>query len=407
MDFGFKNKEKDVFSIGSLFVLMLIFLQLSSVSFASVNPKIQLDNYTISEVPAQPGHVVALTLYMREIEWDHCAERVSVQLSLGYPFSIQGPDTQYIDRLCLNDGDKGKVTFLLPVDSLAQSGTYQITLSTIYEKNFDKLSQTNTLNVRVGGAPSFVASVAASDPTDIYPGDSSAVTITFQNNGGSTVKSAHVTLSASDGIEVKWAGKTQELGSISPRSSASATFKIEVAKDIKPGNYKLNAVVDYLSENDSSSTSKFSFDIPVKPKADFIATSNARLVGDDNKEITVTMKNTGYEQARNIKVKIQPIFPFSTDGTIRYVDSLKAGESKDLTYVIHIDKDATPGNQLLTLLLDYEDQTTKKFSDSADFQLVVVKKSIEQDLMGYWYVFAIVALALAMMILRKLKSRPG
>ena len=36
-------------------VFALAVLALSGTAFASINPKVQLMNYTLSEVPAQPG----------------------------------------------------------------------------------------------------------------------------------------------------------------------------------------------------------------------------------------------------------------------------------------------------------------------------------------------------------------
>ena len=49
-----------------------------------------------------------------------------------------------------------------------------------------------------------------------------------------------------------------------------------------------------------------------------------------------------------MEVRIEPLFPFSTDGTVRYIESLRPGETQNLTYVITVDKDATAGGQLLT-----------------------------------------------------------
>ncbi len=387
----------------ALLIFFAVAMELSSFAFAAINPKIQLQNYTLSEFPAQPGHIATLTLFLKETEWDYCADRVSVQLSMSYPLSIAGPDTQYVDRLCNNDSGKGIISFLIPVDPLAQSGTYQISMVTRYEKRFDKLSESNTLNIRVGGSPSFVASVLSSDPIDIYPGDSASVTFAFQNNGSTTVKSARAMLSTSDGVETKWASQTQELGTIQPRGSASAKFYIEAGKDTKPGSYKMSLVLDYVSEDDKNSTASFSFGLPIKPKAEFEVTSSARLTSDESKEAVLLVKNTGYEEAKNIKVRIKPIFPFSTDGTVRLIDSLKPGETKDLLYVVHVDKDATVGSQLLTLLFDFEGPTGKKFSDSADFSFTVVQKTLEEQLMGYWYVLALVAFIAIMSIMRRLR----
>ncbi|VVB66506.1 NPCBM-associated, NEW3 domain of alpha-galactosidase [Candidatus Gugararchaeum adminiculabundum] len=399
-----ESKKQNRFSLSFLAVFALLAC-LASVSFASLSPQVQLQNYSLSEVPAQPGHVVNLTLHFKSIEWDYCADNLAVQLVTSYPLSIQGPDTQYLGSLCLRDPDsKGTVSFLLPVEPLAQTGTYQVSVSTTYEHSFSKFSDSNILNLRVGGAPSFTASVVASNPIDIYPGDSAAVTILFQNNGSSTVESARVRLDAPEGIEVKWAGKEQELGQIPPRGSASATFSIEAAKSAWPGIYNLHATLDYASEDKTSSEQSFDFALPLKTKADFsvVVQNTTSLVVNSDNLVAITLKNTGTDTAKRLKVSIQPIFPFSTDGTVRYADSLAPGAEENLTFLIHVDKDGTPGQQLCGYIVNFEDSQGKKFSTSDDFALTVRTKTFGEMVLDYWYIAAVVGFILVIMILRRL-----
>ena len=163
---------------------LTILLVLSALCFAAVNPQLQIYNYTLSSNPASPGDTLLLTVHLRNIEFGACADTISVQAMTSYPLSVNGLDTQYLDTLCLGDPQgKGTVTFTIPVDSLAKSGTYPVTILTGYQKEFDKFSSSNTINVVVLGTPSLSASVTSSSPVDIYPGDTGSVTVTFQNNG--------------------------------------------------------------------------------------------------------------------------------------------------------------------------------------------------------------------------------
>ena len=148
--------NKKIFGMLMLFAALL----LTGCAFASVNPKVQLLNYTLSEVPAQPGHTVALTLHFKSMEPDNCAEALSVQVAVSYPLSVLGSDTQYLNLFCYRDPESaGDFTFLLPVDNLATSGTYPVAVSTSYQKRFTVLTGSHTVHVQVGGAPSFNASV--------------------------------------------------------------------------------------------------------------------------------------------------------------------------------------------------------------------------------------------------------
>jgi len=384
------------------FALLLI----AGFSFASVNPKVQLQNYSISSVPAQPGEVLKLTLHMKSVESDNCAERVAVTLAVSYPLSVRGPDTQYLDSLCFRDPEtKGDFTFYLPVDNLATSGTYPISVSTAYEKRFTKLSESNTLNVQVGGSPEFISSVASSSPADIYPGDTAQLTVNFQNTGASTAQSARATAQA-EGVEVKWAGSTQNIGQISAHGSANAVFSIEAPKNLKAGGYPLSITLNYVGEDRANGTATFGFTVPVKMKADFEAkTASPDLMPGQKKETQVTLTNTGTEEARKVEVRIKPLFPFSTDGTVRYIDSLKPGESQNLTYVITVDKDATSGAQLTGLLIDFETPQGKKFSDSANFAMPVRLPTLAEELVSYWYVFALLAAGAIVAFGKRMKKK--
>lgn len=384
----------------------LALLLFAGSAFASVNPKVQLQNYSLSEVPGQPGHVLELEMFFKSVEPDNCAERVAVQLSVSYPLSVRGPDTQYVDLLCYRDLDsKGTLKFYLPIDNLAASGTYAVSVSTTYEKRFTKLSESNTLNVQVGGAPSFAASVSSSAPVDIYPGDSATVTIAFQNTGSSLVQSARAT-AESQGIEVKWAGRIQEIGKVSARGSATAAFSIEAPKDLPAGNYPLSVRLDYAGEDRSNGSAQFSFIVPVKPRADFAASAaDGGMLPGQKREVTIALSNTGGEEARKVEVRIKPMFPFSTDGTVRYIDSLPAGETRNLTYVITVDKDASSGGQLLGVLLDFENPQGKKFADSADFAMQVRMPDLFEEITSYWYVVAAIVVAAAVFVSRSRKKK--
>ena len=383
-------------------VFALALLALSGSAFASINPKVQLLNYTLSEVPAQPGHTLALTLHLKSMEPDNCAEALSVQVAVSYPLSVLGPDTQYNDLFCYQDpNSSGDFTFLLPVDNLATSGTYPVQVSLSYEKRFTKLTGGNTVNVQVGGAPSFNASITSSTPVDIYAGDDAVVAVTFQNTGSSMVQSARATATSS-GIEVKWAGSSQDLGSIAARGSATARFSIDAPKNISAGGYPLHVVLDYTSENKSVGSTAFDFSVPVSPKADFAAVSaSPTLVSGTKEEVAIVLSNTGSQEARDVQVRIKPLFPFSTDGTVRYIDSLPAGANSTLTYLVTVDKDATAGDQLLGFQIDFKDPQGKQMSDTADFALPVRAITIVDQVLGVWYAVVAVVLVAAYVVMKR------
>jgi hypothetical protein len=386
----------------------LVFLALLGTASASVNPNVQLQNYSVSETLLQPGHAVNLTLQFKSTEWDNCADNLAVQIITSYPLSIEGSDMRYLGRFCYRDLDeKGRVTFIIPVDPLAQAGTSQITIISTYEMYFSKFSTTNTLNLRVGGFPSFQASVVSSTPTDIFAGDSALITIMLHNNGSDRAQSVQAMLNAPAGIDAKWATRVQELGTIISQGSAQAAFAVEVDKDAAPGNYTLNLEVNYSSSNGQNNTYDFPFILLVKPKASFsVRGSQEPLYIGETQDVQLTIKNTGSQEAKKLKVRIRPVFPFSSDGAVRYIDSLAPGEERNLSYSISIDNTAEPGgSQTLGMLMDYEDPQGNKLSDSADFSLSVQSRTLGEKLQSLWYVWVFIIAILLIVIVRRLTAK--
>jgi len=73
--------------------------------------------------------------------------------------------------------------------------------------------------------------------------------------------------------------------------------------------------------------------------------------------------------------------------------------------MLTVDKDATAGGQLLGLDISFEDPQGKKFTGSADFSMRVRTLTGEEELRQYWYVAAIAAIILLVIIVRALKGK--
>jgi len=137
----------------------------------------------------------------------------------------------------------------------------------------------------------------------------------------------------------------------------------------------------------------------------FFTTSDAgsdKLSPSDNsKVVKLNLKNTGTDVAKNIKIRIEPQFPFSTDGSVRYVDNLTPGESAPVNLIVDIDKDATIGQYSLNMIINYEDAQGKQLQDTTNLSLTVVRKGFFTEVfLDYWFLW-LVAIVVAIIILRR------
>jgi len=388
----------------SIFVLALAVL--ATPVAADVNPKLRLDSFTLSPALAAPGQTITLAISLKDIA-DVCAEKVSAQVTAAFPLSVQGPDSQYIETLCQKGNfTDGSASFKVYVDPLAVEGSYQLALATTYQKSFLTYAESNPITVRVQGTPQLDAFVVASTPQDAYPGDDATITIRIDNTGTAPVTSATATLS-SPSLEVKWAGATQQLGQINARSSAQAQFTVEAPKNLPAGTYPLKLKVDFVQLDGTIATKQFSFNMPVKPKAEFSAADadgTPITIGESRlKQLNLT--NTGSQAAVKLKAVIKPVYPFTTDGTIRYVESIAPGETKTLDYTLSSDKQANEGTQVLSLTLNWEDQAGKQFTQTIDFPLKTTPKTLLQTLTEMWYFGAIIIIIAVVMVFKRKKKQ--
>jgi len=118
-----------------------------------------------------------------------------------------------------------------------------------------------------------------------------------------------------------------------------------------------------------------------------------------------SLRNTGTDAAYKVKVKLLPQYPFSSDGSVRYVEKLEPGKNAPIELSLDIDKDATPGEYSLDMLLDFEDAQGKSLQDTANVSFVVLRKSLFRAVfIDYWVVWIIVAV-LAAVIIKKKKGK--
>lgn len=393
--------------LAALVVAMALFWGAAS---AAVDPHLVLSNFTLSNPVTIPGGSQTLSLTLQNIVSTPCAEQVGVQLSVSYPLSVSGSATKYFPQdVCATDSAaQDTLPFQLTVDPLAATGTYPVTLTTTYQKDFLQYSTTSTIYMKVEGTAVLNAQVVGSNPVDFYPGDSGTISVRFSNVGTQPIQSALAILT-STGVQVKWAGSSQQLGQIPAHSSVDEIFNVEAPKYLTSGNYPLDLQVAYTDEQNNNSTSQFQFSMPVKPKAQFTAagTDGETLVINQNAVDDITLTNTGTQTANQLKVSIQPVYPFSTDGTVRYIQSVAPGQSVVLSYRISVDKQATEGSELLTFNLAWQDPDGNKLSDTTDFALQVRSPTLLEQALGFWYLIVAVILVGAFFLRKRLSKKKG
>jgi len=237
------------------------------------------------------------------------------------------------------------------------------------------------------GAPDL--RVAITGTNEFSPGEETIVTIRIENTGlpvvmiarpdlitrddrPDTAKMAIVGLSAGDApLTIK--SDEQMVGDILGGTSTTASFTIQFDKDAGEGEYTIPVTIEYtyLSSADqygtdmiryfySTKTVEKDLRIVVKPEVRLLVTdikTDAINVGTEG-YVTLTVLNTGYEDAHDATLKIHrsgtsPLIPTDANAYIGHFPS-KATVTR--TFKVSVSKHAEPGKYPLDILVDYTDR---------------------------------------------------
>ena len=396
-----ENKMFRLFSVVAAVVVLCALIALPAA--ADSKPTIIVSGFSIKEGGAYVGKDFTLSVHLMNTEPARCANTLTTRVSAGFPFINNGVNTFYSGDLCYPDSTV--VDIPMRVDPTANGGFYQIDLNSNYETSTGvQFTSSNTINLFVNGTPKISAHVINSDPIDIYAGDTGILTVSIENNGNFQAESLTAVLTAPAPLAVKWSKSFNSISLLAPKASRAVDFGVEVPKNADARTYPIVLAITYLDENKEVQTATFTLPFGVKPRAEFEAAdagSDSFYSNQAGKAVRILLKNTGTDAALKARVKLVPAFPFSTDGSVRYVDQIKAGGSAPVDFSVDIDKNAKPGTYVLDVAVDYEDVQGKKLQDITQAALVVKPKNFIRAVFLDYIVLWLIAAAVVLLVVRR------
>ncbi len=393
-----------LYTLFTIFAVALLLPLLGTSAHAALQPNIIVTGFKVVDGQAAVGKTFTLELTLENTEPSACAQAITTSVQSGPPFIMDGVSTLPAGGLCA--GTTKTVDFPMKVDPTATGGFYQLTVTNQFETSLlSQFSSTSVLNVFVAGTPDLTASVTDSSPIDVYPGDTATVTVNYQNDGGFDAQAVTADVAVDAPLVAKWADSFAALGTIAARQSKTAQVTIEVPKDAAAKDYPMTVTIHYLDENLTQRTVTQTLTFHVKAKALFETTdagSDALYANYNSRMVRLLVKNTGTDTAYELKLKMLPQYPFSTDGSVRYIGSLAPGETAPVDFTVDIDKDGTPGTYGLTMLVDYQDAQGKNLQDDTTVvRLTVLQKSFFRAVFIDYWPFWIAGLVIVLLVARK------
>jgi len=390
----------------NMIILVLIAIIGSGIVAATAQPSIMVSGFSIKDGEAGVGKDFTLTLDLSNTG-TACAVGITTTVQASAPFIMRGVSTVPAGELCNNTIEK--VDIPLRIDPTATGGFYQLTVTNNYQDLLlNQYVGYSTINLLVNGTPDMNAHITGTNPIDVYPGDTATVTINIQNDGSFQAQSVNATLVSDSPLTVKWSDSFSSFGSINAKDSRNAQFIIEIPKNSTSIEFPMHLTVAYLDQNLEQMTKTFDMIFYAKNKALFSASdagSNTLYPNANSKVVSLSLKNTGTDVAKKIRIRIEPQFPFSTDGSVRYVESLAPGETTPINLVMNVDKDATIGQYSLNMIMNYEDAQGKQLQDTTEISLTITQKGFFTAVfLDYWFIWALAIVIAIIVISRKRKA---
>ena len=213
-------------------------------------------------------------------------------------------------------------------------------------------------------------------------------------------------LSADPGSPIEVKSVSQQVGSIrsGQNSLAPVKFDIKIDKKAKAGEYTLllDLTYDYqqnvqiIDANATQQTYAANYwygmmkqnqtlKIKVKKQAQFeIIRSNGSLVPGNSGTIEIAIKNTGEEEARDVKAIITPSDPISTTDDKAYLYNMEPGDVAVSSFMILADNKAVNKTYAIDTVLRYQTpEGDIKYSDILQAPVAVREVGLLQRLFGW------------------------
>jgi hypothetical protein len=213
-------------------------------------------------------------------------------------------------------------------------------------------------------------------------------------------------LSTDPGSPIEIKSISQQIGSIKSgqNSLTPAKFDIEMDKKAKAGEYNLylnlsydyqknvqimnpNAVAQTYDVNRwyGMMTQNQTLKIKVKNQADFeIVNTTGSLSPGGEDVIEIAIKNTGEDEARNVKAMINPSDPLSTTDSVAFLSTISPGSTAVAKVKVKADSEAVPKVYGIDTILKYENpEGDIKYSDTLQVPVEVKESGLFQKLFGW------------------------
>lgn len=304
-----------------------------------------------TDATAQIGGRGNVSVTVRNVGTD-AARDASVQLSTGSDEVSLGTQSG-ASRAFVGEWEPGTnrtFTFATRVATDAVRREYPITAQVTYD-DADGIRRMSA-ELTTGFVPRPEQTFAVDDlAARLYADETGTVEGTVRNTGPDPVRNA-VLVFGHVSEHVTPVEPETSLGRLAPGESAPFSLEVDVADAASAGDRQLNLTVRYRDaggDRRSSATIEPTVTVAAGRDRLAVAADESTLEIDTDNRLVVSVRNTGAEPLRNLRLGLQASDPFSSEASTSFVERLAPNETATVAFGVTVSDDAVATQSAVTL----------------------------------------------------------
>jgi hypothetical protein len=213
------------------------------------------------------------------------------------------------------------------------------------------------------------------------------------------------------------------------QTSARLEFPIEAYKNTKPGQYRLDAIVNFTYQRDVavkgdedrpespdvfywydslSQTIPLTLNVERRSGAEFEilnVSPSALAAGSQDNVVKIRIKNVGHDAAKDLVARLRPESGLYVSVDESPIPALPAQQEAELLFKMDVSKDAVPGKRYqLKVLFEFSDSYRDHLTDEENAYLRIEPQSTGQPWTAVLLLIVLAAALIVIVIKRRSKS---
>ena len=337
-------------------------------------PELIISGTTTTPSVVYPDTEFSMPITVENIGTD---DAKSVELTVTLPKGLTGTSSTQLQTIAKDK--TATATLQLKAEQKIALGMHELAADLSYtDSKGESYSKSIPINLYIQdrGAVTLAISGVSTSSSKVHPNTDFTLTLALENTGSQDVKSTKIVLFLPDEVSGENAAF---LGTIATGKSSSATFDLKAVKNAQPSTYPVTAEITYTDEQGRTATVQKTFNLFILERGEItlsisgINTSPSKMYPNTDVTLTLSLENTGLQDAKSVKIDLLLPSEFSGEDTA-YMGTIAKDGSNSAAFDIKARKTAAPGTYTAGARITYTDGRGRTSSVEEPFNLFILDR---------------------------------